>query len=114
MQLRDRSRQTKRYLKRFDFKFMLTPGKIAYSRQANVDPGSRLIDVVRFMLPNLVRQHPELFSDVTSISLQKWRYFYGFENDVQNAEELDSQLSINELGIFPESTIILGPASCFR
>lgn len=78
-----------------------------------VDPGVRLIDLVRRMHGNLVRQHPEYFKDIRETDLEQWHFYFGYMEDPESAERLDPRQSLMELGIFPGSDIVVGPPSNF-
>ena len=79
-----------------------------------IDPAYPLNKMlVQLVSQTLARQHPELFGSVTPANLAKWIFFYGYEDSRESAEELDPRLSLHQLGVFPGSTITVGPPSCF-
>ncbi len=114
MKMRSSRKKNKRFLKRYEFQFVLSPGKVTYSRSANIDPGARLIYIIQVMLPKLKQQHPDLFSKFSVASLFDWRFYFGYDVDKNEAEELDPGLSFIESGIFPGSVITLGPKRNFK
>ena len=108
------SKPKKTSKKTFTVEFILKPGTKSYSRGFLLDPEKRVLDTIWMCIRALSKKFPDIFGGITAKDVKSWQFYFGTIDEFDYLEKLDPRWSLMDLGIFPGSTIAVGPKQCFK